>query len=199
MTNKPLNQKELSILYRECLNHPSLLDELDPYQIEKIHIKNEAEKNNKMDRIFELINSNPEYNYPAEYLPDKLIDYWMDRQKSTWDKLNRLDAKIKKRENPILPTEKRKTKPESIKARNKPFPNKKGRENILKGLKNSPIKTEVIKTAKSIVSESNKPRDYYINENNNARTHLWKHAKIQKINKGNSRGWIDQAIKDGFI
>lgn len=77
--DKIITNSEARQLYRECMNHPNLIDELSNYEKQKIIpiVKNKLSANNS--KIIGMIKANPDYDYPAEYTPDHLYEYWQER------------------------------------------------------------------------------------------------------------------------
>ena len=81
--------------------------------------------------------------------------------------------------------------------RKQPKPtNKTAQKMYEKELKNRPIREAVINKAAELINSTG---NEYQTPKNNCQSWLWKHPKIIKIDKGNSRGWLDNAIKDGTI
>lgn len=62
--------------------------------------------------------------------------------------------------------------------------------------KNQPKKDAIIEEAVQLIRDTGKD---FKTEKNNCKKWLWDHPKIQKIDSGNARGWLDKAIDEGTI
>jgi len=80
--------------------------------------------------------------------------------------------------------------------RNNPKPNKTAKDMLETEQRNRPKKEAVISEAVRLIQKTDKD---YTTPSNNCQKWLWDHPKIQKIDSGNARGWLDNAIKDGTI
>lgn len=66
-------------IYKECLNYPEFIDDLDLYEAKKVLSIAETNAREFQSDIVREMNANPEYDYPESYLPDRCFQYWMER------------------------------------------------------------------------------------------------------------------------
>jgi|GEM_PF-5519922 len=84
-----------------------------------------------------------------------------------------------------------------IKKGNRPKPKNELAQKMFKTAeKNRPKKEAIINKAVEIIKDTGKE---YRTPKNNCRKWLWDDARIKKIDKGNARTWLDNAVKDGTI
>ena len=103
------------------------------------------------------------------------------------------------------------TTPATSKAKGKrgnpdPVPNATGERMKAVGEKNKADRDFLIETAKNVMSRginSGKSRSFYITKSNKASARLYNHpgilSKCDQSKKGNWRGWLNKAIKDGEL
>jgi len=103
------------------------------------------------------------------------------------------------------------TTPATSKAKGKrgnpdPVPNATGERMKAVGEKNKADRDFLIETAKNVMNKginSGKSRRFYITKSNKASARLYNHpgilSKCDQSKKGNWRGWLNKAIKDGEL
>ena len=84
-----------------------------------------------------------------------------------------------------------------VKPKERPVPQNEMAQKMYKTKEsNRPKKEAIIKKAVELINETDKE---YRTPKNNCQRWLYNHPKIKVIDKGNARGWLDNAIKDGTI
>ena len=76
---KIITEAEARRLYNEVKQYPKLFEQFTEYEKQKVKEIHTMIIENKMNRIAQLIDANPEFPYPAQYLPDRITEYWMER------------------------------------------------------------------------------------------------------------------------
>lgn len=66
-------------LYNKLLETPEYISELKPFELTEVKRFAEAVRSDALGWINAAIIANPNYSYPAEYLPDKQVLYWCER------------------------------------------------------------------------------------------------------------------------
>ena len=74
-------------LYLKLLEHSSLVGELTAYQKSELRTYAESEQLSVTRLAVELMDNNPNYVYPSEYLNGREAEYWMEKSVNYWDSL----------------------------------------------------------------------------------------------------------------
>jgi hypothetical protein len=79
VSNRIISPQEIGDAYREILKSPLFVEELSDYECEKVLAYAQLREEEGLNQISYMISmeTNSLYPYPEEYLPNRLIEYWI--------------------------------------------------------------------------------------------------------------------------